>query len=200
MSDLNPRLILIAGPNGTGKTEFTNRVLAHEWLEGCEYINPDLIAQRQFGDWNSPSAVAQAARLATELRYRCLSDAKSLALETVFSSQEKMEFVDKALDAGFFIRLFFIGTDNPSINASRIANRVLEGGHDVPIVKVIERYRKSILNLAKVLPLIDRGYVYDNSVDGKLPKLQFRTVNGPLQKIYEEDHTWAIQVRNAVIE
>ena len=173
--------------------------MAHEWLEDCEYINPDLIAQSQFGDWNSPSAVAQAARLATDLRYRCLRDGKSLALETVFSSQEKLEFVDKALDAGFFIRLFFVGTDNPSINASRIANRVLEGGHDVPIVKVIERYRKSILNFAKVLPLIHRGYVYDNSVDGKLPRLQFRTADGSLQKVYEEDHAWAVRVRSAVV-
>lgn len=122
MSDLSPRLVLIAGPNGTGKTEFTHRVLAHEWIEGCEYINSDLIAQNQFGDWNSPSAVAKAARLATDLRYSCLSKSESLALETVFSSQEKLEFVDATLDAGFFIRLFFVGTDNPSINAARIAS------------------------------------------------------------------------------
>ena len=106
MSDPKPRLVLITGPNGTGKTEFTNKVLAHEWLEDCEYINPDLIAQREFGDWNSPSAIAKAARLATDLRYRCLSESKSLALETVFSSDEKLEFVDTALAAGFFIRLF----------------------------------------------------------------------------------------------
>ena len=106
MSDLKPRLVLITGPNGTGKTEFTNKVLAHEWLEDCEYINPDLIAQSEFGDWNSPSAIAKAALLATELRYQCLAESKSLALETVFSSDEKLEFVDAALAAGFFIRLF----------------------------------------------------------------------------------------------
>ena len=46
-----PRLIVIAGPNGAGKTTLTERVLAHEWLEGCEYVNPDQIAQTVFGDW-----------------------------------------------------------------------------------------------------------------------------------------------------
>ncbi len=199
MSVVNPRLILITGPNGTGKTDFTTRVLAHEWLEGCEYINPDLIAQRRFGDWNSPTAVAKAAQLATELRYRCLAESKSLALETVFSADEKLEFVDLALKSGFFVRLFFVGTDNPSINATRIAHRVMEGGHDVPISKIIARYQKSILNLTKVLPLIDRGYVYDNSVDGELPKLQFRTVEGSVQRVYADDHAWSNQVREKIV-
>ena len=198
MSELNPRLILIAGPNGAGKTEFTNRVLAHEWLEGCEYINPDLIAQNQFGDWNSPSAVAKAARFSTDLRYECLEEARSLALETVFSTQEKLDFVDTAVDSGFFVRLFFIGTDNPTINASRIARRVIEGGHDVPIAKIVDRYHRSISNLAKALPLINRCYIYDNSVDEELPKLQFRTVDGSIQKVYEDDHVWANRVRETI--
>lgn len=198
MSDLDPRLILIAGPNGAGKTEFTVNALAHDWLEGCEYINPDLIAQRRFGDWNSPSAVASAATWATERRYQCLSESKSLAVETVFSSAEKLEFVNTALKAGFFIRLFFVGTDTPTINASRIAQRVMEGGHDVPTQKIIERYRKSILNLTKVLPVVNRGYVYDNSVDGELPKFQFRTVDGSVHKVYATDHEWSNQARELV--
>ena len=194
MTDLDPRLILIAGPNGAGKTEFTTNALTHEWLEGCEYINPDLIAQREFGDWNSPTAVAKAARWATERRYQCLSESKSLAVETVFSSTEKLEFVDTALRAGFFIRLFFVGTDSPTINASRIAQRVMQGGHDVPTQKIIERYWKSILNLTKVLPVVNRGYIYDNSVEGELPNLQFRTVQGSVHKVYATNHEWSNQV------
>lgn len=70
----------------------------------------------------------------------------------------------------------------------------MEGGHDVPIPKIIDRYQKSILNLTKVLPLIDRGYVYDNSVDGELPKLQFRTVKGTVERIYAVNHAWSDQV------
>lgn len=195
MGELNPRLILIAGPNGSGKTEFTERVLAHEWLEGCEYINPDQIAQQEFGDWNSPQAVARAARKATDLRYQLLSESKSIALETVFSSTEKLTFIDAALKAGFFIRLFFVGTDNPRINAQRIFKRVMLGGHDVPNQKILDRFQKSIFNLTKVLPLIQRGYVYDNSIEDALPKLQFRTVDGSIQRTYAGDHAWSVRIQ-----
>ncbi len=64
--------------------------------------------------------------------------------ETVLSAPDKMDFIRRAGDAGFFIRLFFVGTDDPSINAKRVAMRVMEGGHDVPIPKIIGRYTKSL--------------------------------------------------------
>ena len=56
-----PVLIVIAGPNGSGKTTITSKILRHEWLEDALYINPDQVAQERFGDWNSPEAVMQAA-------------------------------------------------------------------------------------------------------------------------------------------
>ena len=34
-----PVLIVIAGPNGSGKTTITSRVLHHEWLEDSIYSN-----------------------------------------------------------------------------------------------------------------------------------------------------------------
>ena len=52
-----PVLIVIAGPNGSGKTTITSKILKHEWLEGALYINPDQVAQDKFGDWNSPEAL-----------------------------------------------------------------------------------------------------------------------------------------------
>jgi len=54
---------------------------------------------------------------------------QSMAFETVFSIQEKLQFLHQAKDAGFFIRFFFICTNDPSINAQRIAFRVMESGH-----------------------------------------------------------------------
>lgn len=48
-----PRLvpIVIAGPNGSGKTSVTSKILHHEWLEDSEYINPDNVARDVFGDY-----------------------------------------------------------------------------------------------------------------------------------------------------
>jgi predicted ABC-type ATPase len=102
---------------------------------GCTYINPDNIAMNIFGDWNSREAVLRAADYAQSAREECLSERKNMVFESVLSGQDKIDFIRRAKDAGYFIRLFFVGTDNPSINAVRVAKRVIEGGHSVPIDK-----------------------------------------------------------------
>ena len=72
-----PVLIVIAGPNGSGKTTITSKILKHEWLEGALYVNPDQVAQDKFGDWNSPEAVLQAAQYCEEQREACLKNGDS---------------------------------------------------------------------------------------------------------------------------
>lgn len=52
-----PVLIVIAGPNGSGKTSVTSKILRHEWMEDAMYINPDIVAQEMFGDWNSRDTI-----------------------------------------------------------------------------------------------------------------------------------------------
>jgi predicted ABC-type ATPase len=83
-----PRLINVAGPNGAGKTSITEQLLRHEWMTGCIYVNPDLIARDQFGDWNAWSSVLKAAQQAAEIREQALCESKSLAFETVLSAPD----------------------------------------------------------------------------------------------------------------
>jgi predicted ABC-type ATPase len=186
-----PKLIIIAGPNGSGKTSVTGKILEHKWIENCVYINPDNIARDDFGDWNSPEAVIKAANRAAELREEYLIKREGILFETVLSAADKLDYIRRAKEAGYFIRLFFVGTDHPSINASRIARRVMEGGHDVPISKIVSRFAKSIFNCSMIALLVDRLYVYDNSVDYAEPKLLFRATNGKLEKIYMNVNVWA---------
>lgn len=160
-ADKRPELIVIAGPNGSGKTSVTQKFLHHEWADGVTYINPDQIAKDLFGDWNSKEAILDAANYCREWREKCLRDKIPFVFETVFSAQDKIDFIMRAKEAGFFIRIFFIATSNPSINASRVAKRVMEGGHDVPISKIISRYYNSLLNCEMIAPIVDRLYVYD---------------------------------------
>ena len=179
-----PELIVIAGPNGSGKTSVTRQFLHHEWADGTIYINPDQVANEVFGDWNSQDAVLKAANYCAEWRERCLRKKESFVFETVFSSDDKIDFLIRAKEAGFFIRLFFISTNHPTINAARIAKRVMEGGHDVPISKIVSRYMKSISNCAIVCPLVDRLYVYDNSVNDRDAQILFRMCEGHIVKKY----------------
>jgi predicted ABC-type ATPase len=199
MTNEKPKLVIIAGPNGSGKTSVTNVILEHQWIEGCFYINPDNIARDEFGDWNSPDAVLKAANKASFLREVYLKNGESILFETVLSAPDKVEFIKRAKEAGYFIRLFFVGTNHPSINASRIVTRVLEGGHDVPITKIISRFSKSIRNCGLLAQLVDRLYVYDNSVEFAEPKLLFRAKEGQLEKSYSTINTWSQSIYNALI-
>lgn len=123
-----PVLIVIAGPNGSGKTSITSKILHHEWMEDSVYINPDVVAQEVFGDWNSREAVMSVVKYCEDLRKECLRNRRSVIFETVLSVEDKVEYIYRAKEAGFFIRLFFVCTASPIINASRIAQRVMEGG------------------------------------------------------------------------
>jgi predicted ABC-type ATPase len=193
-----PILIVIGGPNGSGKTSLTNKVLQHDWVEDCIYINPDNIARDTFGDWNSNEAVLNAAKLSAQMRENCINEGKSLIFETVLSADDKIDFIQRAKVKGYFIRLFFVGTDSPTINASRIAQRVMEGGHDVPITKIISRFSKSIANCCIVTKMVDRAYVYDNSVEFADPKLLFRVIDGIITKEYSNINNWALTILHEI--
>ena len=193
---IKPRILMVAGPNGAGKTTVTERGLAHEWFAGCEYINPDLIARDEFGDWNSPDAIRNAADRAKERREKCLLDRQNIAFETVFSAPDKVEFLQRARNQGYFMRVFFVGTSDPSINAGRVARRVMQGGHDVPIPKIINRYFRSIAQCALIAPWVDRLYVYDNSVDDAEAVLVMRASKGKIIKTYGAIPAWIEPVAN----
>lgn len=182
-----PVMCIVAGPNGSGKTTTTEQLLLNEWGADSLYINPDNIAREIFGDWNSADAVLKAAQKATEQRYECLKNGQDFVFETVFSSAEKMDFIRKAKDAGFFIRIFYVCTESPLININRIAQRYLNGGHEVPISKVISRYYSSLKNITKAIEIADRIYLYDNSIENKEPRLILRTADGKIAKRYTDD-------------
>jgi predicted ABC-type ATPase len=143
MADRRPSLVVIAGPNGSGKTTLTRLVLQHEWTAEHVYINADEIAEHELGGWNSVEAVRQAARLADERREACLARGQDFVYETVFSTPERVRFIEKAKAAGFFVRIYFVGTSAPAINVRRVRGRVERGGHDVPVDRIEARYHRA---------------------------------------------------------
>ena len=184
VSNHKPVLIVIAGPNGSGKTTVTEQILRHEWMEDAVYINPDIVAQERYGDWNSAEAVKKSIAYCEELRERCLAERRSLIFETVLSRKDKVDYIRRAKDAGYFVRLFFVCTESPTINAMRIAKRVMQGGHDVPITKIISRYKLSVANCIEAARAVDRCYLYDNSVENSDARPLFRAVDGKVFKSY----------------
>jgi predicted ABC-type ATPase len=89
------------------------------------------------------------------------------------------------------VRVFFVGTERPEINAARVARRVLQGGHEVPIRKIVDRWARSIANAASIASEVDRFYVYDNSVDDRDAQLVLRASTGRIARQYGEPPTWS---------
>lgn len=123
-TDLQPEMIVIAGPNGSGKTSVTRKFLHHEWAEGVLYINPDEVAKDMFGDWNSVEAVLKAANYCSDLREKCLKEKKSFVFETVMSAEDKLDFILRAKEQGFFVRLFYNSIDGED---ARLLFRLVDG-------------------------------------------------------------------------
>ena len=158
-----PFLLIIAGPNGAGKTTLTDR-LRQEGIDLGEYINPDDIAQGLEGSLAERSLRAQ--EIADKRREDCISAKRSFAFETVMSHPSKVEILVRAKEAGFFVQLFFVGTDDPKTNIDRVANRVAQGGHNVPTDKIVSRWERTMALLHEAIRAVDDALVFDNSLAG----------------------------------
>ena len=107
----------------------------------------------------------EAARLADALRRAMLDQGESFIFETVFSDPvgEKIGFLEEATRRGYTVVLCYIGLADPQQSVERVAMRVLQGGHDVPVKKLRERYARSLNNLEAAIARLPYVLVYDNS-------------------------------------
>jgi len=97
------------------------------------------------------------------MRRQLLSQEASFTLETVMSSRDKVEFLEHARTRGYRTYLYFVATEDPAINLSRVRSRVGSGGHGVPEDKVVGRYVRSLALLPEAIRHTDRAYIFDNS-------------------------------------
>jgi predicted ABC-type ATPase len=155
-----PFLLMIAGPNGSGKTSLTQWLRKNDFDFG-QYINPDDIAEELEGTYDA--RVAEAQQIADRRREECLKANQSFSFETVMSHPSKLEVLARAREAGFFVKVFFIGIEDPQTNVERVALRVAQGGHDVPIEKIEPRWLRSMDLAAPAIMLADQAHVFDNS-------------------------------------
>jgi len=101
------------------------------------------------------------------LRQKLLEQKISFTFETVMSHSNKVELLEQAQSAGYRTYLYFIATDDPEINISRVRNRVKLGGHSVPEDRIASRYYRSLDLLMHAIRYANRAYVFDNSGDNK---------------------------------
>jgi predicted ABC-type ATPase len=101
------------------------------------------------------------------LRQKLLAEKTPFTFETVMSHRSKVDILVQAQAAGFRTYLYFVATDDPAINVSRVRNRVALKGHDVPEDKIVTRYYRSLDLLVDAIKHTNRAYIFDNSGDNK---------------------------------
>src|SRR5580658_1790928 len=153
--ETRPVLVALAGPNGAGKTTFYH---AHLQPAGLRLVNADILA-RELG-----VEAYTAANLASVLRQRLLAQRQSFVFETVFSDPvgDKLAFLQEAMKTGHQVVLCFIGIAGPEISDQRVAMRVSQGGHDVPLDKLITRFPRTLANLKAAILILPQVFIFDN--------------------------------------
>lgn len=145
---------IVAGPNGAGKS-----TLADRFNRGrVATINPDIIYAKD------PSVgLIGAGRKVLALQEEYLAEGRSFHLETTFSGNRELRLIQDAKARGFKVNLVYVGLGRPETSVTRVAARVLAGGHHVPTQDILRRWERSLANLTKGAVAADRTFILDNS-------------------------------------
>lgn len=165
---MKPKAFIFAGANASGKSTFISTLYANGLLAG-EFINPDKILKEELQLEESVENYQKAFNIGEERRERCLREKRDIVIETVYSTKDKIDYVERLKKEGYQTTLIYTGVESEQINALYLVNRVLKGGHDVPIRKLIDRRIRSFLNASESLHLYDCAIFVDNSMPGETP-------------------------------
>ena len=179
-TEANPRLYIIAGPNGVGKTTFA-RVFLPRFAECKQFVNADLIAGG-LSPFSPESAAFRAGRLMLE-QIRMLADRRyDFGFETTLAGRSYLNLLCEMKEQGYSIHLFFLWVQDVQVALGRIAERVIQGGHHVPEDVVRRRFQRGLQNLScHYRAVLDSWIVFDNT--GTAPQEIVAARNGEMQII-----------------
>ena len=186
--DRRPIVVAIAGPNGAGKTTFFE---SHLKLTGLRFLNADSIARELDVD------AYEAARMISALRTELVNQRESFIFETVFSDPvgDKLGFLKKAAESGYAVVLCFVGIAGAATSEQRVAMRVSQGGHDVPPEKLVQRFPRTLSNLAAAIRELPCVLIFDND-DLKVPFRHVATyASGQTVQLNEPVPSWLKSLR-----
>jgi predicted ABC-type ATPase len=106
----------------------------------------------------------EAGRILLARVHQLIDEKISFALETTLSGKTYLSLIEMAKEIGYDVRLYYIYLNSVELSLSRIAERVREGGHNVPHEDVLRRYDRSLQNFFDLyLPMADEWQIFDNS-------------------------------------
>lgn len=159
---MNQNLYIISGCNGAGKTTASYTVLP-EILKCKEFVNADEIA-RGLSPFNPESVAIEAGRLMLQRIEELLDKGETFSIETTLATKSYISLVHRAQAKGYRVSVLFFWLQTPELAIQRVAERVQNGGHNIPEDIVRRRYVAGISNLFRLYMLeVDYWDIYDNS-------------------------------------
>ena len=146
---------IIGGVNGVGKSSFTG-VLKSRTTDLGVIVDVDKITAQAGGD------AIQGGKAALRLMEDCIAQSVSFTQETTLSGHRVRNTAQRVKEAGYYVRLYYVGLDTAEESKRRIANRVARGGHNINTEDVDRRFAARWDAVAKVLPYCDEAAFYDN--------------------------------------
>ena len=157
-----PRMYIISGCNGSGKTT-ASYMLLPELLDCSEFVNSDEFA-KSLAPFHPETAYITASRyMLKKLRY-LFARREDFCIETTLATRSLLKMVRTAQDQGYFVTVVYLWLNDPEIAVQRVAARVEAGGHDVPPDVIRRRYYTGLeyfFTLYK--PACDKWMLVDNS-------------------------------------
>ena len=159
-----PKIIIVAGPNGAGKTTFAREFLPQE--AGCPvFVNADLIAAG-LSPFAPERAAIQAGRLMLAAIAQHVVKRESFAFETTLAGRGYARQIPRWRYLGYRVELFFLSLPSADMAVQRVAERVRQGGHDIPEATIRRRFEAGTRLFSAVYqPLVDQWVLYDNAGD-----------------------------------
>jgi predicted ABC-type ATPase len=158
----NPKLYIIAGPNGSGKTTFVQRFLPY-YADCLSFVNADLIASG-LSPFSPEIAAIKAGKLMIDEIDTFRRRRVDFAFETTLSGKTYVKLLKEMKANGYDIHIFFLWLRNVDLALQRVAERVVMGGHDVPVETIRRRFDRGIHNLFHLYrPFADSWVIFDNS-------------------------------------
>jgi len=158
-----PNVIVIAGPNGAGKST-SAPTLVRDTLKIFEYVNADTIAQG-LSAYAPESAALTAGRIMRSRMHDLATQNVDFAFETTLSTKSYARWLKQLQSINkYFVHVVFLWLESPELAIKRVAARVKDGGHDIPIPTILRRYERGMKNFFQIYrPLADSWQMLDAS-------------------------------------
>lgn len=170
-----PTIFVLAGVNGAGKSSIGETIFR---AEGSVVYNPDTAAAQirsLHSDIPANLANGHAWQIGRSLLEQAIREPRDFRFETTLGGSTIPRLLVQAVRAGHRLHIWYCGLDSPELHLRRVRARVRCGGHDIPAVKIRERWTRSRENFIRLMPHIHHLRVYDNSAEadpaeGKPPR------------------------------